>query len=423
MGSIRGVERLVKSSIVMTRPVRGGIELDVGATARSVCSWFLGFVRWRDGPVALVLGALGLVWLAGDPGGLPVVWGLVLVVAVTGPLLALGRAPGAALAVSLPANLLYGVAGYVASPAGYAPYLLLASLAMRRSKKAVAGLAASLAAVGAIALERHRGVNASAVAANVAVVIVFFAGGREIGLWKHRHRLALDRLDAEVRLAEATTRAESLQERLQVSGALHDELGQALAAIGVQSRLARHLLEAQRPGASEALGVVERRAGAALGQLQHIATRLAEHDNTSDGNALGSEGQDLSRGDVRLESAFRLAETAGITMHRVEQGTRHDLPTLFDDTINHVVAEAVVNVVRHSNARSVTVTHVWDHETVTVLVADDGTTGTVAVVPGYGLGRLAAQVAAIGGTLEVSTRPGEGVSVSARFNLRLDRNN
>jgi hypothetical protein len=176
----------------MTRADQKGVDRDTRDKARPVLSALLGWViRWRDSAVAVILGGLGLVWLQSDPRGLPVVGGIALVVAVTGPLVALGRASGVALAVSVSANLLYGVVGYVASPAGYAPLLLLASLALRRSEKAVIGLAASLAAVGVIALERHRGVNASTVAANVTVVIVFFAAGREIGLWRHRHQVAL----------------------------------------------------------------------------------------------------------------------------------------------------------------------------------------------------------------------------------------
>lgn len=412
----------------MTRADQKGVDRDTRDKARPVLSALLGWViRWRDSAVAVILGGLGLVWLQSDPRGLPVVGGIALVVAVTGPLVALGRASGVALAVSVSANLLYGVVGYVASPAGYAPLLLLASLALRRSEKAVIGLAASLAAVGVIALERHRGVNASTVAANVTVVIVFFAAGREIGLWRHRHQVALGHIEAAVSLAEATTRAENLQERLALSGELHDNLGQALAAIGVQSRLARHLLQARRPGVNEALQVVERRAGAALVELQSLATRLADdttiaepvppagrHDASVEGDRF-----DLAGG---MQGALRLAEIAGLDVRRLEEGTQRSLPAVFDNTVEHVIAEALANAVRHSNATAVVVAYRWNPDTLTVSVTDNGDT-TDTPKPGYGLGRLAAQVDSIGGTLNVSARPGGGICVSVHLNLRLDREN
>lgn len=86
-----------------------GVKIDREAIARrmlSARSSLFGAVRWRDCAVSGVLDVLGLVWLAGDRHGLPVVGGgVVLVAGAVGPLVVLGRAPGVALAVSLSANL------------------------------------------------------------------------------------------------------------------------------------------------------------------------------------------------------------------------------------------------------------------------------------------------------------------------------
>lgn len=77
-----------------------------------------------------------------------------------------------------------------------------------------------------------------------------------------------------------------------------------------------------------------------------------------------------------------------------------------------VVAEAITNVTKHSSASRASVTIADDGTLLRVLVEDDGK-GGAAIEPGGGLAGLAARVAAVDGTLMVSSPDGGPTRVAA----------
>ena len=83
-------------------------------------------------------------------------------------------------------------------------------------------------------------------------------------------------------------------------------------------------------------------------------------------------------------------------------------------TAYFVVAEALTNVVKHANATSASV-EVVDRENILVVeIADDGVGGAEGIA-GSGLAGLEDRVAAVGGTLAIRSRPGEGTTILARI--------
>ena len=90
------------------------------------------------------------------------------------------------------------------------------------------------------------------------------------------------------------------------------------------------------------------------------------------------------------------------------------LPPAVEAAAYYLVAEALANAGKHSEASRVTVRVRADGDTTTVEIADDGVGGADAE-NGSGLRGLADRVAALGGELEVESEPGRGTTLRARL--------
>jgi len=88
------------------------------------------------------------------------------------------------------------------------------------------------------------------------------------------------------------------------------------------------------------------------------------------------------------------------------------IPEALEVTAYYVVAEALANAAKHSGASEVTIR--IDHSAVGLLVevADDGI-GGCDLRQGSGLLGLQDRVAAVGGSLTVSSPPGQGTRIRA----------
>jgi signal transduction histidine kinase len=80
----------------------------------------------------------------------------------------------------------------------------------------------------------------------------------------------------------------------------------------------------------------------------------------------------------------------------------------------YVVSEALTNAARHSGASQVLVSACRVDHRLEVEVADDGAGGAV-VRTGSGLEGLTDRVEALGGSLHLCSRPGQGTSVIAHI--------
>jgi two-component system sensor histidine kinase DesK len=194
------------------------------------------------------------------------------------------------------------------------------------------------------------------------------------------------------RLTRAEQRASALAvvaERERISRDLHDILGHSLTAISIKSELARRLVEADPVRAQEQIAEVEEIARQALGDVRATASAIRE-----------------IRAATELASARSVLEAAGIEPHLPSA-----VPTLSNEVsqlFGFVIREAVTNVVRHSDARTCTITVTEER----VSVTDDGT-GLTGGTGGSGLTGLRRRVEAAGGRLEVQSARGAGTTVTA----------
>jgi signal transduction histidine kinase len=90
------------------------------------------------------------------------------------------------------------------------------------------------------------------------------------------------------------------------------------------------------------------------------------------------------------------------------------LPSPVESAVYFVVAEALTNVARYAQARTVTVTVVRNNGQVDVRVSDDGI-GGADPAQGSGLRGLSDRVAALDGLLELTSADGNGTTVRARI--------
>jgi PAS domain S-box-containing protein len=202
------------------------------------------------------------------------------------------------------------------------------------------------------------------------------------------------------------------RERAAVSRELHDELGQVLTALHLDTVWLRERLKGTDGEASERTremcGLIDR----AIGEVRAMATRLRPGvlDNLGLVDAL-----DWFIGDFEKRS-------------NVTCNFRHfDVPKV-DDRIAtsayRIAQEALTNVARHSAASRVDVS-LWAREATLLLSIEDNGRGldprALAESRGLGVAGMRERAELIGGTLAVRSRPGGGTRVELTIPLTAPR--
>jgi signal transduction histidine kinase len=219
--------------------------------------------------------------------------------------------------------------------------------------------------------------------------------------------LALDneRLDAELRAKIDELRASrermlriGLEERRRLERDLHDGAQQRLVSMALNIRLARAKLNEDPLAAEQLLASAGSELESALEELRELARGIHPAVLTDRGLATALE---------------TLANRAPVP---VELGDLPDerLPEAVELAAYFVVAEALTNVAKYSEASHATVQVERDNGRVLVEVADDGV-GGADPDRGTGLRGLADRLAVLEGRLEVDSEQGHGTTVRARI--------
>ncbi len=212
-----------------------------------------------------------------------------------------------------------------------------------------------------------------------------------------------ERLDAELRAKVEELRASrsrivqaGYDERRRLERDLHDGAQQRLMALGINLRLvARPDRPRPRCGA-ELVDASLEELNEATGELRELARGIHPAVLTDRG----------------LEAAINgLARRSPVPVELVE--TPDDrLPSSVESAVYFVVAEALTNVARYSQAGAATVTVARRNGHVEIQVSDDGV-GGADPEQGSGLRGLADRVSALDGRLSVASAAGEGTTVRA----------
>jgi signal transduction histidine kinase len=96
-----------------------------------------------------------------------------------------------------------------------------------------------------------------------------------------------------------------------------------------------------------------------------------------------------------------------------------DLPQVAKEALYRVAQEALHNAVKHARAHTLDLSVELGDSEVGLVVADDGRGfDPLREFPGHlGLQSMRERAAAVGGTLEIQSAPGEGTRLRARFPL------
>ncbi len=230
---------------------------------------------------------------------------------------------------------------------------------------------------------------------NLVIIVAAWAGARGV-------RVATDHRIAAELAADRSARVAVQEERARISRDLHDSLAHALTLITLQAGGARE--RTSDPLAEGALGTIEDTGREALADLQRCL-RLLE---ASSGEPPGiTHLPDLVEGVRRSGLSVCLAVDPG----PVPQGV--------STAVYRVVQEALTNVVRHSDASTVSVAVTrTDHALVTEVSSVARTKAPVSTGSGRGLVGLRERLALFGGTLESRPTP-DGWRLQARIPLEV----
>ena len=214
-----------------------------------------------------------------------------------------------------------------------------------------------------------------------------------------------ERLDAELRAKVAELRASrsriveaGYEQRRRLERDLHDGAQQRLMALGINLRLVRERIEGDPQEAADLLD-------ASMQELNEATAELRE---------LGRGIHPAVLTDRGLKAALKgLAGRSPVSVELIE--TPEDrLPSSVESAIYFVVAEALTNVARYAEAQSANVSVVRGNGQVEVRVSDDGVGGADPEL-GSGLSGLSDRIAALDGSLHVTSLVGEGTTVRAKI--------
>ncbi len=216
--------------------------------------------------------------------------------------------------------------------------------------------------------------------------------------------------ERETRIAELSAHLLRVQEeeRKRISRELHDETGQALMVI----RLYLGMLESSSSGRSrekisETLAVVDR----TIEGIRRIVARLSP----------------LVLQELGLVAAIRkeakdLAKNAGVRARVIIADDAGRLQAECETAIYRVVQEALHNVAKHAQAKSVTVQMVQQDGLVRVSIEDDGQGFSKGSFTGrsFGLAGIRERIGSLGGEVRVTSSRGKGTRIEVDVPLRHD---
>jgi signal transduction histidine kinase len=221
-------------------------------------------------------------------------------------------------------------------------------------------------------------------------------------------------------LAQTQHDAGVLAERERLAREIHDTLAQGFSSIVLMGRSAENALEGgDAKAAQERLRIVQDTASANLAEARSFVRGLRSPDLEQSGLV-----DTLRRLCEKTETE---AAARGTTLRCRFQliGTPMELPNTYQTTLLRAAQASLANVWAHAKARAVVVTLSFLGSEVTLDVFDDGigfepsTAVGTARGDGTGVGLLSLRerLAALDGSLEIESAPGEGTVVAIRVPL------
>jgi signal transduction histidine kinase len=203
----------------------------------------------------------------------------------------------------------------------------------------------------------------------------------------------------------ALARAAQAEEQVRIDQELHDSIGHMLSMIVVQAGAGAHVFDRDPTFAHRALGTIEQRGRAALGELDRIISHFKGVQGGADKHAPLPDAQSLP-------ALIAGAREAGIDVAaRIRIG---ELSAPLGRGVYRIVQEALTNAAKHAPGSAVRVDVASDGEAVAVSVVNDlnGAVPTADPASGRGLASIRDRATLLGGQATAGpaadpTRPDE----------------
>jgi len=210
------------------------------------------------------------------------------------------------------------------------------------------------------------------------------------------------RLVEDLRASRQRLVAAQDEERRRLERNIHDGAQQQLVALAVKARLARQLLDRDRDAAADLLGQIESETQDALEDLRDLARGIYPP-------LLADEG---------LVAAIRAqARKAAIEVSLEAEGVGR-YPEDVEATVYFCTLEALQNVAKYAGGGGATVRLAQSNGSISFAVIDRGRGfDPSSVRSGTGLQGMADRLAAVGGSLDVTSAAGSGTTIAGRVPL------
>jgi signal transduction histidine kinase len=200
------------------------------------------------------------------------------------------------------------------------------------------------------------------------------------------------------------------EERRRLARELHDEIGQALTAIGINLQvLGRSCGPEARPRLEDCRGVVQH----AIEQVRGLALDLRP-----------SMLDDFGLAAALRWLLDRQAQRAGFVGHFSAPTSEAPLHPDLATACYRIAQEALTNVVRHARARHVWVELLQGDDEVILTIRDDGVgfdpedaRGRAARGESFGLLGIRERVELLGGRVDIRSQPGQGSTIRVRLSV------
>ena len=201
---------------------------------------------------------------------------------------------------------------------------------------------------------------------------------------------------ANMELFEQTKDLAVMEERNRLARDLHDSAKQKAFAALAQLGTARGILNGNGDSVSLHLNEAENLVTDVIQELTFLVQEIYPI-------ALQEKGLVISLREHIFEWENRNDMTVQLT-------TRYERPLSLgvEQALYRITQEALANIARHSQARRVDVSLVYNGDLVQLSVADDGCGFDVNVKHGMGLRSIRERVSSVGGTVQIQSAPGHG---------------
>ena len=210
---------------------------------------------------------------------------------------------------------------------------------------------------------------------------------------KERGQLEEKLVDANKRISELV----KIEERQRIARDLHDTLGQKLSLIGLKSDLARKLISKDPDQARNELKDVQQTARTALSEVRKMVSSM--------------RGIRLKDEILRVEQILNAAQ---INFVREGDFTPTSVQLLTENILSMCLKEAVNNVVKHSEAKSCSISINQSLKVLVMTIHDDGIFKgeKEKLAEGHGLIGMKERLEFINGNLDILTKDGTTLVIS-----------